>query len=176
MSTRRKIFFGIILLLSITSILLFWLSQKNKKTDNNQPETNQNTAKKELPIIHGEKPATAIDTFTIATQTGTVAVNNIYKLPDAKPLDLDGVNFKNTQYYYMAYYPKQQGFIIAMMDPNIQKAREIAESDFLDILGITKDQACQLNVSLTVPPTVNETASGGNYGLSFCPGETEFPN
>jgi hypothetical protein len=75
----------------------------------------------------------------------------------------------------MAYYPKQQGFIIAIINSDLDKSRKFAEEDFLSILNITKDQACKLNVSMTVLSDISSLAGGGNYGLSFCPDGKPFP-
>ncbi|MCX6761686.1 MAG: hypothetical protein NTY33_02475 [Candidatus Moranbacteria bacterium] len=171
MSSKKKLFISIAFLLVLALILIFWFSKKNTSSSS----ATQTTSVNGLPIIHGEKPAISINTFDITTRDGIITINNIYKLPGVILLDFDGVNFKNSQYYHMEYYPKQQGFIIAILDPAIQKAREIAESDFLEVLNITQDQACKLNISLTVPPSVNGRASGGNYGLSFCPNGKAFP-
>lgn len=170
MSTKGKIFFGIAFLLVIGLILVFWFSKKNTSSD-----ITQTTSVNGLPVIHGKKPSSTTSTFDITTQNGTIPVDNIYTLPDAKSLDFDGINFKNSPYYHMEYYPKQQGFLIAITNQDIQKSREMAESDFMTILNISKDQACQLNVSLTVPPSIDKKASGGNYGLSFCPNGKAFP-
>lgn len=170
MSSKKKLFIGIAFLLVLGLILIFWFSKNNISSS-----AIQTTSVNGLPVIHGEKPSVSTNTFDITTRDGTIPVSNIYKLPGVELLDFDGVNFKNSQYYHMEYYPKQQGFIIAILDSAIQKARGIAESDFISVLNITQDQACKLNVSLTVPPTVNEKASGGNYGLSFCPNGKAFP-
>jgi hypothetical protein len=170
MSTKGKVFFGIALLLAVGLIAVFWFSKKNTSS-----VVTQTTSVNGLPVIHGEKPSSTTKTFDITTQNETIPVANIYGLPDAKSLDFDGINFKSSPYYHMEYYPKQQGFIIAIINQDIQKSREVAESDFMAILNINKDQACQLNVSLTVPPSINQKASGGNYGLSFCPNGKAFP-
>jgi hypothetical protein len=146
----------------------------------NQTAPNQITSANPLPpgqnvpIIPGKKPGNE-KTFDIGTAQGDTTVNNFYNLPETQPVSGDGVNFKNSTYYYMAYYPNQQGFIITILDPDIEKARKIAEADFIQALGITKDQACNLNVSLTVAPEADNRASGGNYRLSFCPNGKPFP-
>jgi hypothetical protein len=174
--TRSKIIIitTLVVLAIILSLLYFFYGNKNTQTQSVTPDGNVSTFPV-YPIIPGEKPSTTENQFEIKTKEGNVPINNIYKLPDATPVSGDGVNFKKSTYYLMAYYPKQQGFIIAIMDPDLEKARKFAEEDFLSTLNITKDQACKLNVSMTVPSNVSDVASGGNYHLSFCPNGKPFP-
>jgi hypothetical protein len=152
--------------------LLFYLLSRNAGNRDNQTEeiigTNQT-----ININHAV-PSPDADKFSIDTQNGTVDVNNVYKNP-LDHLSFDGVSFKDNSDYFIAYYPQEQGFLIVLHNPDIGIAREKAEADFLQTLGITKEQACSLNVSLTVPEDVNSLASGGNYGLSFCPKGKPFP-
>jgi len=174
MDSQKKIIIGLGALFILFLILILWIFLF-KKPAVNSSTSSQNSIASTFPIIPGEKPSGATDTFDIKTQQGSVAVNNVYKLPAVQPLSENGVNFKNSQYYYMAYYPNQQGFLIVMQDPDIQTARQIAEDDFLKTLNITKNQACQLNVSLTVPTSISQLAGGGNYRLSFCSNGKPFP-
>lgn len=114
--------------------------------------------------------------ITIKTPSGNVSINNPKKLPDIKPISLDGVSFKENTNYSIDYYPQDQGFIIVILNSDdIQKARDLAEKDFLDTLKLSQKDACKLNVSLTVPFRVNEKTSGINYHLSFCPNGKAFP-
>jgi len=113
--------------------------------------------------------------ITLKTSDGNVSINNPAELPDKKSLSLSGVNFKENSDYAIDYYPEDHGFIIAILNPNIQVARALAEKDFVQTLGISQADACKLKVSLSVPFNINETASGINYGLSFCPNGKAFP-
>ncbi|MFA6928053.1 MAG: hypothetical protein WC258_02200 [Patescibacteria group bacterium] len=74
----------------------------------------------------------------------------------------------------MAYYPEDQGFIIAILNPNIEDSRKEAEKEFIKLLGINKTEACNLTVELSVPYSINKEVSGKNYGLSFCPDGIPF--
>jgi hypothetical protein len=170
MAKKIYIIIGLFTVIMLAAGIYFYISQPksasqpaaSQNSDASPPSTNQS-----ISIIPGKKPGDE-NTFNIETDQGSINVNNFYKLSGAQSLSEDGVNFKNSSYYYMAYYPNQQGFIISILDANIEGARQIAENDFLQALGITKDQACKLNVSLTVSPEASERASGGNYRLSFC--------
>ena len=104
-----------------------------------------------------------------------VSVTNVYNM-EIQRLSRNGVAFRDNADYYMAYYPiPQPGFVITLSNSNVRKAREAAEKDFLEILGISKEQACQLHVSLAVPNSVNAKASGVDYNLSFCPDGIPLP-
>ena len=111
----------------------------------------------------------------VKTPNGTVSINDPYKVPEGKPLSLGGVNFKENNSYSIDYYPEDQGFIVAILSSNIQAARDAAEKDFLETLGVTQAAACKLKVTLSVPFDINENASGINYRLSFCPNGKAFP-
>jgi hypothetical protein len=112
--------------------------------------------------------------MTITTPGGNVDTNNIYKKP-IETLPDNAVAFIENSDSHISFYPKNQGFLITIINPDIEAARQKAESDFLNSLGITKDQACQLTVDLGMPAWVNSEAAGRNYGLSFCSNGIPFP-
>jgi hypothetical protein len=177
MINKIYIIIGFFAVIMLALGIYFYKSQPksvSQPTANQTSATNPIPANQIVPIIPGKKPGDE-NTFNIETDQGEIKVNNFYKLTGAQPLSDDGVNFKNSSYYYMAYYPNQQGFLISILDMDIEKARQIAEDDFVQALNITKDQACMLNVSLTVSPEAGEKARGGNYRLSFCQNGKPFP-
>lgn len=112
-------------------------------------------------------------TMTIKTPSGNLSITNIYQKSLAN-LSNDGVSFEDNSYYYMAYYPENQGFLIVLQNSDVQTARKKAEKDFLRILKIEKEAACQLNISITIPFDINPLLSGQVYGLSFCPNAKSF--
>jgi cytoskeletal protein RodZ len=117
--------------------------------------------------------------MTLHTPSNTpIEVNNLYKNP-AENLHLpdNSITFLENNDYQIAFYPKTEYFLIVLFNADLQKARDEAESAFLKTLGITKDQACQLNVNLGAPTWVNPNIHLGtaNYGLSFCPNGKPFP-
>lgn len=133
----------------------------------NQIDFNKNNIT--LPI-----PSESDAKMKINTKKGLVIINNVYK-NTVEHLSNNGVAFADNDDYYMAYYPADQGFLIVIQNKDIQSARQKAEADFLSILGIFRDDACKLKVSLAVPFYVNEFAAGGNYHLSFCSDGKPFP-
>lgn len=167
---REKIRTILAILAAIMLILAIYIyiknsSQKQIEIPNDQNE-NKDTPLFPVPDKNEEK-------FTIKTSEGSVDIQNIYK-NSLDTLSGEGVAFKDTDEYYIAYYPEDQGFLIVIMNSDINRARQNAEKEFVNTLGITNDQACKLKVSLTVPISVNKEAAGGNYGLSFCSNGKSF--
>jgi len=128
--------------------------------------------KKTLPSV--APPPKASEKLTLKTPGGDVVINDITKNPVSTG-DNRAILFARTEDYDMLFFPTDQGFIITLSQPDIQIARTHAEEDFLKILGINKQQACRLTVSLAVPVSISEKASGLDYGLSFCPGSKPLP-
>jgi len=95
-----------------------------------------------------------------------IYINDIYKNPDRKYAE--GVEFKRTDDYLMNFYARDNLFIITIFNSDVETARQKAEKDFLNILGINQNQACQLSVQVLVPLDVNENYGGQNLGLTYC--------
>lgn len=113
------------------------------------------------------------DKLSLQTESGTVNINNVYRYPIER-LSKNGVEFVKNEKYVMDFYPEDEGFIIALKDPDVFSALKKAEEDFLIKLGITKEQACELKVSITIPVSISEKYGGGVYGFSFCPDQNQL--
>jgi preprotein translocase subunit SecF len=88
--------------------------------------------------------------------------------------DKDAVIKSNDSYEIMgSFYNNKNSFIIFIKNSNFEKTRQDAETYLLTILGITRDEACSLEVSVVVSPDVDENLND-NYGLSFCPNAKSF--
>ncbi len=168
---QRKIKVVLAVLAVIISVLAIYIYIVNSSQKKTVVPTDQNEASN-YPLF--PVPDKNEEKFTIKTSSGDVTVENVYKnyLYD---LSENGVAFKDNDDYYIAYYPEDQGFIITIMNSDIQRARDNAENDFISTLGINKEQACKLKVFLGVPISVSEKAAGENYGLSFCQNGISFP-
>ena len=107
---------------------------------------------------------------------GTVYVKDFYQSPYTKIADsYKDATIKDSTDYHIEFQPRIPGFFIALYGKDLYISRTNAEQGLLDELGITKKEACQLNVTLGVQFSVNEKASGINYGLSFCPDGIPLP-
>lgn len=166
--TKLLIFLSL-LFVAVISVLYFVFSKKPSQPVPSQPIVEPQPSPS-FPIPSASDPK-----MTITTPQGTLELNNVYKNP-LENLSNGGVSFKDNSDYYMAYYPQDQGFLVVIQNPDIKTARDKAEADLLETLGIDKSAACKLKVSITVPYDVNASASGQEYGLSFCPNAKQFPN
>ena len=106
-----------------------------------------------------------------------IAVNDFYQNPQTRLLDekKDAV-LKEDRNYSIDYIAAGQSFGISLTGNNLRASRSAGEKDLLSILGVTKDQACKLNVSVSVPGSVNEDAAGTEFYLSFCPDGKPLPH
>lgn len=71
--------------------------------------------------------------------------------------------------YQLFYYQADQSISIVLFAEPFGKVRQVAESQLLERLGISKEVACRMNVRINIPVSESETLSGQNLGLSFCP-------
>ncbi|MFA5926096.1 MAG: hypothetical protein WC831_04130 [Parcubacteria group bacterium] len=162
---KKTIYFAVLLLIIIVASVIY-TAVTGKPSKNSRNEN---------PVAEPENNQTQSDKIDINTGKGIVAVNNIQKNPVEK-IAFDGsVVFAKSDNYAMSYYPPDQGFIVTIENPNLDLARSQAEDEFIKLLGVDKEQACLLKVTLNVPFGVSEKAAGQNYGLSFCPNGKPFP-
>jgi len=162
---------SITIFLSATVVYSFVYFKSRTKQDVVQeaPEEKKNNKYMLLPIEELSKK----DKLSLQTESGTVDIENIYKNPIER-LSKNGIEFVRNENYVMDFYPEDEGFIIALENPDVFSALKKAEEDFLSKLGITKEQACELKVSITIPVSVSEKYGGGVYGFSFCPNQNKL--
>lgn len=117
------------------------------------------------------------DQIAVNTNSGEVLINDIQEEPILEVKDFPGVVFSESSRYSISYYSDTQGFIITLLDSDLKIARELAEEEFLEALGIDEDDACKLEVSLGVPWSIaaDYEVAGINYGLSFCSDGLDLP-
>lgn len=121
------------------------------------------------------EPSNDEEKMTISAGGSDIKINNLYKNP-VSILNHSGVLFQQTSDFEMLFYSSDQGFIVSLLNPDLKKVREEAEKAFLDTLGISKEQACLLKISLGTTADINLEAAGQNYGLSFCPNGKPLPS
>lgn len=122
-------------------------------------------------------PSSNQDKSIITTPQGDkIEINAPEKIATEK-LDPKDMVLKTASDYQIVYFNYSEGpsFLITLTSPNIEPARTNGEAGLLSVLGISKDQACKLQVSLTVPQDVSAKAAGYNYRLSFCPNGKALP-
>jgi hypothetical protein len=67
-----------------------------------------------------------------------------------------------------------RSFLIYITVEDVKDARQVAEQDLVDRLGIPKEKMCGLPIRVTVAPPFDENFSREDLGLSFCPGSEQF--
>lgn len=122
-----------------------------------------------LPTDLKEKGKTAI-----SSGQENIIINDPYK--DALKIVSGNAEMKNTAYYEIVYLGDLKSFVITLYGDNLNDSRNKAEQAFLESLGINKDEACKLKVTLAVAPEASKSVAGKNYGLSFCPNGKPFPS
>lgn len=96
-----------------------------------------------------------------------VSVNNFYKIKINTNPRGDTLFSQSTDYQIM-YFSKEEQFLISIMGSPFEEKRALAELNFTQVLGITQEEACKLNVIINTPSFANPEESGTNYKLSFC--------
>lgn len=173
MNKTKKILIITSVVLAVVVIFLLVLNKNKSAPTKNSVPAPSNQLPTGTPTSF-KMPAANDQKITVTTPQGnTIETNNVYK-NSLYPLSQNGVAFHDDLDYYAAFYPQDQGFLIVIHNPDVKAAKIKAEADFLQILGITKEQACMLKVSVTIPRSVSEQLSGKVYGLSFCPGVITF--
>ena len=163
---KKYIIISVLVLLIIASFVFFYY--RNKPTasiSSNKNGTN--------PVTLPESKNASGDKITINTEKGGLAINNVIK--SAKSVIGNNALVKETPDYDIVYVSESQNFVISFFGDNPQKSRSPAEEDFLSSLGISRDQACLLKVSVGVMPVKCRNAAGINFGLSFCPNSKNIP-
>lgn len=103
----------------------------------------------------------------IQTPEGPVETNNFFT--DFVEQSGDILALVETKDFSIVYYKQDQVFNISLFSEPLSEALDKAENLFMNKLGIDNGQACRLKTIVRVPYSVNQQASGVEYGLSFCP-------
>lgn len=119
---------------------------------------------KKSPEATPEPPAGKV---LIQTSQGSVETKDF--LTDFVEQSGDVLALAETKDFSIIYYKQDQVFYINLLSEPLSKALDGAENAMMNKLGIDNGQACRLKTVVRVPYSVNQQASGVDYGLSFCP-------
>jgi hypothetical protein len=180
---KKKIIIAInvlILAVIIGGFILWKMNKMEPATSVTNPNSNfltigNNVTQIPPPTTMGS--TTPIGMLKITTKDGgSIIMKDFYQSPYTKILDpQNDASIKESIDYNIEFQPAIPRFFIGLQGNDLYTARENAEQGFLDKLGITKEDACRIKVTLGVHYSVNERASGVNYGLSFCPDGKPLP-
>ena len=117
------------------------------------------------------------ETIIINSGGEAVEVNNFYN---------DTLEVHDSTYYlsqestYTIFFDKlKNSFIITLFVTEVDNGNDIryrAEEELMKKLGISRGEACLLQIEVGVPFSSSPNLSGINYGLSFCPPYATIPN
>lgn len=165
--SKKTIIFGIALIvLAISVIVLFVVVQAKKANSPEHAFTLKDTGPKVDQVIVPDS-----EELNLITPTGgSVKVNNFYKF--AAFIAAPSVYLYDSPEYSIIFSESTKDFDIVLYAYDAKEANSLraqAQNDFINILGISEAEACQLPVLLEIPYSYNQELSGKNYGLSFCP-------
>ena len=93
---------------------------------------------------------------------------------DDETYHLTGIFEASNGIFSLSYYEPDDFFAVTLLSEPLDDARGQAEQAFLSRLGISETEACNLNVYVGVPITVNQYLAGENLGFSFCSDSLEL--
>lgn len=161
---RNKILMLAVIVFAACLILFAFLFFKNKQ---NIPITTDST----IPT----NPTISLPTINSGVE---ISANNYYTDPTATIMsERDVVMETNESFDVLAYhYNNKRSFLIYLKTGGVslEDIRQDAESNFIKKLGITKEQACSLLVTVALANDIKGSTTD-NYGLSFCPNSKPLP-
>ena len=162
-----KIALYIILVLAIIGggiYAWFYFSERNVESNNVESSLNSTGTQpmSQLPVdykIADTFPKT--EAISIGTGNGSIEVKNFYKtLVDTEE---GSIIMADNENYQISYERSNSVFYIYFRNADLSQPQ--AEMDLLDILGISQQDACKLNV------LVFQFGQSNGNSLSFCPGQ-----
>ena len=179
----------IILILSIivigTGAVLYFFSRGGQSSQLTQevptggglPVAGQNTNP-----ISGTGIAVPTQQLAVSTLDGGVVVtNNFLKDPGivADPVNSGyydlGYSATNTPPFMITYISSTQYFNIELLQEPIGQVRELAQRYLEQLLGISENDLCRINYTVSAPSSISSIYGGASLGFSFCPGAAILP-
>lgn len=115
--------------------------------------------------------------FFSGQPTPNPATSNIEKYPANiqkvlnNPVEKQGSwsTLQQRDSYFISYDSVSDVFAIDLLKQPVVENSKSAEQELMALLGINQEYACKLRISIKVPNSVDESASGYEFGPSFCP-------
>jgi len=96
-----------------------------------------------------------------------VEVNNFFT--SAKKINNSGdIELSKNSDYSIQYYPVLNSFLITIVGVPFEETKTEAEEDFLKILGVKPQIACQLTINISASPTIYPELTGDYFKPYFC--------
>ncbi len=150
---RKVLFFASAFIIIVLVVFLFiFLSAKPKSQ----------------PPVPAENPTPTSIPTSDKINISNIQVSNFYKT--AGKIGKSGEVYLPTdeKRYQILYTEKFNQFLISILASPFDDVRPEAEESLIKQLGISRGEACSLDVSITTPTFANPDFSGKTYKLSFC--------
>lgn len=98
-------------------------------------------------------------------------------MPSGRFYMLYGPEYSTEGFTFSVQYSAAESlFLINLIHEPIGAARHDGENYLRNLLGLTNDELCKLNIEVSVTPDISEVYSQyQNLGLSFCPSAVALP-
>lgn len=71
-------------------------------------------------------------------------------------------------YFQMIFNEADSSFAIALLERPLALARQLASQEIKELLMLSEEELCQLNIFVSVPFSIDSNVSGTDLGLSYC--------
>ncbi|PIW36994.1 MAG: hypothetical protein COW24_02420 [Candidatus Kerfeldbacteria bacterium CG15_BIG_FIL_POST_REV_8_21_14_020_45_12] len=115
----------------------------------------------------GAEPTYQADRLVLQGSDGDVSIADIYKLTSDR-LPENTIIFLKDPDFEVMYSPETQGFAITALARDLKSVASRAESKLVQTLDISTEQACTLDIWISVPYSINPDLSGRQYKLPSC--------
>ncbi len=164
----KRVIIFVVAVIAVAGIAMVAVSLWNNASSGNiQENANVSTSSIAAATIPCHPPTGNM--FTLGTPSGNVTVNNFYNIAQSVSTDHTSILIVQTSTYNITYYIPDSSFNLLITTAPFLAARQEAETELLQILGVSRGDACKLSVRESTMPGVDAAYSGSGYGLSFCP-------
>lgn len=174
MNKKNILILAVVIVLLGLGIFLLLKLQSSPSTSNSGSGNNSGFNIKPAPPLPKIQVPSG-DQTTVPTKYGDIQVKNFYKT--AAFTVSPSVYLVDNKFYSIIYSESTEDFLIDLYAHTKQEAaqyRASAESEYMSALGVSKQDACKIPIVVEVPYSYNQDLASKNYGLSFCPGATNF--
>jgi hypothetical protein len=151
---------GVFLIFVFSALIVFLLSTPDESN------TRQTAATERIESF--KENFTVPTSQTITVGENNVQVQNFFSSAEVYN-EMGDTRITSNDRYEIVYFPYSESFFLLINDTPVREVREAAQIDFLTRLGISQDQACQLNVDVYLDKTVRSSYPH-EVGMSFCDG------
>lgn len=106
------------------------------------------------------------ETVQIGTPRGTVVVKNFYK--NVVATDEEFFILQKIGNYVISYDTMHGNFTVEILGAPVNETRKAAEENLLNLLDITRADACKLKVIEGISRELDKNLADKSYPLSFC--------